>query len=255
MLILVYDGSFEGFLSVVFDSYAMHLSPSNICASNDCQMSLLDDVVEIATDAEKSKRVWVALQRKMDKDLDQVPYLAFLSGQHGIEMNLYRFMRIAFASPIPVTGDFADNDILTVRKAAKVATKEATRIVQFARFQQTLDGVYFAAISPECDVMPMVLRHFRNRFTDQQWVLYDVRRDYGFFYDTKTITEIVIPDKSFNVVDGSLPKDMMHEDEIFYQSSWKGFCQNVTIKERINLKVHKQFLPRRFWNYLIEKKI
>ena len=31
--------------------------------------------------------------------------------------------------------------------------------------------------------LPMLIKHFRNRYADQKWIIYDVKRGYGLHYD------------------------------------------------------------------------
>lgn len=253
-MILLYDGTFEGFLSVVFDCYAQKLDPNHIHPTDCFQHNLVDSTIYISTDQVKSDRVWKGLQKKMSSHLDQLPYLAYLSGQEGIEMNLLRFIRKAFATEQSIEGNFSDPDVLSVRKASRLVSREAMRMMQFIRFQKTLDGIYFSAIRPDFNVLPMVLKHFKSRFADQQWIIYDLKRDYGYHYNGVTIEEIEMKEKIFNTFDGSVPMDIIMEEEVGYQSLWKKYCSNITIRERLNLKVHKQHLPKRYWKYLIEKR-
>ena len=52
---------------------------------------------------------------------------------------------------------------------------------------------------------------------------------------------------------GKLDEKLMAEDEKLYQELWKGYFKAMTIKERINLKLQRQHLPKRYWKYLTEK--
>ena len=46
----------------------------------------------------------------------------------------------------------------------------------------------------------------------------------------------------------------MAEDEKLYQELWKGYFKSLTIKEHINLKLKRQYMPKHYWKYLTEKK-
>lgn len=46
---------------------------------------------------------------------------------------------------------------------------------------------------------------------------------------------------------------MLAENEVLYQRLWKRYFKAITIRERINPKLHRQHLPRRYWKYLTEK--
>jgi probable DNA metabolism protein len=254
-MILVYDGTFEGYLTVVFECYSRKLEPINISSEKNLQETMFVEKEFINTNVANSDRVWKGLQKKLSTELNQLPYSAWLSNETSIEMALLHFIRMAFESPIPIEGNFGDMDVLMVRKAARRVMKEAMRMLQFIRFQRTLDDIYFSAISPDYDVMPMTLKHLKERFADQLWVVYDLKRDYGFFYNEQTIEEITLNEKSFNTKNGEVPLNLLQEDEPFYQTAWKGYCKNITIRERLNLKLQKQHMPKRYWKFLPEKKL
>lgn len=252
-MLLLYDNTFEGFLSVVFECYSRKTEPVDICPETHHQEAMFIRKENIVTDSMHADRVWKGLQKKLTPETSQLPYSAFLSGEKGIEMALYRFIRMAFSSPIPITGNYGDPDVLMVRKAARRVMKEAMRMLQFIRFQRTRDDIYFAPISPAYDVMPLILKQFKNRFADQLWLIYDLRRDYGFFYDRQNTQEVVMAEKSFNAVNGAIPSGLLQEDEAIYGQMWNDYCQNITIRERLNLKLQRQHMPKRYWKFLPEK--
>ncbi|NEW81241.1 MAG: DNA metabolism protein [Mariniphaga sp.] len=252
-MLLVYDGTFEGFLTVVFECYSRKLEPTNICAEKNLQETLFIGKEYIRTETSHSDRVWIGLQQKLSPELKQLPYSAFLSGEAGIEMALLNFIRMAFASPVHIEGNFGDMDVLMVRKAARRVMQEARRMLQFIRFQRTLDDIYFAPISPDYDVIAMTLKHLKARFADQLWLVYDLKRDYGFFYNLKSVEEVTLNEKSFNTSSGAVPLNLLQEEEAVYQSMWKGYCQNITIHERLNPKLQKQHMPIRYWKFLPER--
>ena len=57
MAYLIYDGSFEGFLSVVFTCYQAKITPTDICKKNTFQGILFADKQTISTDEQKASRV------------------------------------------------------------------------------------------------------------------------------------------------------------------------------------------------------
>ncbi len=250
---LIYDGSFEGFLSVVFQCYQQKLSPTNICKESDFQEVLFAQKQTIACAPQQAQRVWKALQKKLHRRNQELPLLAFLSEHPGIEMILYRFIRRVFDTNFSIETDYGDSDILQLKKLERKVLKETARLLQFVRFQETRDGIYFAPIEPEFDVLPFTLHHFKNRFADQQWLIYDLRRDYGFHYNLKTVEEITLSEKTFSTIDGKVNSNLLEEEEVHYQKLWKNYFDSINIKERKNLKVQRQHMPQRYWKFLPEK--
>ncbi|HKK80978.1 MAG TPA: TIGR03915 family putative DNA repair protein [Prolixibacteraceae bacterium] len=254
-MILLYDGSFEGFLSVIFECYAHKIEPEDICTEEMFQGTMFSEKITVPTHKQHAHRVWKGWQHKLSRELNQLPFLAFLSGEKGIEMRLLHFARLSFASPITVEGNYGDEQVLAIRKASRRVTQEAMRMIEFVRFQLTRDGIYFSGIRPRYDVLPMTLKHFKDRFADQRWLLYDMKRDYGFYYNLEGVEEVTLNDKAFNVTDSKVQPDMLEEGEEAYQRLWANYCENITIKERLNLKCQKNHMPRRYWKFLPEKKV
>jgi probable DNA metabolism protein len=251
-MIYLYDHSFEGFLTVVFEIYSSKAEPHQICRQQEYQEVLFEQTLTVVTDVSKSDRVWQGLLKKLGKNARQLPFLAFQSGEPSIEMDLYHLIRFAFQEKLPIEENYSDPKVLAVRNAAQKVVKEAHHMMQFIRFQRTIDDIYFAPISPRYDVISMILPHFADRFADQQWLIYDLQRDYGFFYDKHTLQEVVLHEKSFQATDGVVEPGIVHEEETAYQSMWKGYCKNISIRERLNLKLQKQRMPRRYWKFLPE---
>ncbi|MGD9558140.1 MAG: TIGR03915 family putative DNA repair protein [Mangrovibacterium sp.] len=253
MTIILYDGSFDGFLSAVFACYARRIDPHDICRETAWQGKLFPTPVRIVTDGQKAARVWNALRLRLHKNHKNMPFFAFLSQDTGIEMILYRFIRKMFNSPKSVETDYGDADSLELRRAERKVMQEAVRIHQFVRFQETRDGLYFAPVEPAFDVLALTLGHFKSRFARQKWLIYDVRRDYGFFYDLQQTHRVVLTEKTFSPLDGKLEDQMAAEQEQTYQTLWKDYFNHITIGERKNLRLQRQHMPARYWKFLPEK--
>ncbi len=252
---LIYDNSFEGFLTAVFECYAHKITPIDICRDRDFQEVLFAEKMTIATDEQKADRVWKALRKKLHSRNKELPFYAFLSEEDGIEMKLYRFMKRIFESSYSIETDYGDRDVLDLKKIERQVMREAMRMLQFVRFQKTKEDIYFSPIEPRYNVLPFTIKHFKDRFADQPWLIYDIRRDYGIYYNLKTTEEVVLTEKGFNGGNGKLNPNILEESETSYQALWKDYFDNINIKERKNLKLQRQHMPQRFWKFLPEKAI
>jgi probable DNA metabolism protein len=101
-------------------------------------------------------------------------------------------------------------------------------------------------------VLPLTLDYFTDRFADQKWLIYDVKRRYGYYYDLKTAAEVTL-DNDEHLLNGKLEDALMAQDEKLFQEMWKEYTISLTIKERLNPKLQRQHMPRRFWKYMPEK--
>ena len=95
----------------------------------------------------------------------------------------------------------------------KKVTNERLRVIQFLRFQKAADGTFFAAVKPVYNVLPLTLPHLKDRFADQCWLLYDLKREYGYYYDLKEATEVRFEEKEAHLLSGLLGEELMDADE------------------------------------------
>lgn len=253
MKIYTYDNTFEGLLTSIFDCYSRKDFPVDICSRYGEQRYLFVDKIDIESNPKKAERVWKGIQKKLSGKNKQLLFYAFLSEEQGIEMKIYRFLRRMFSEHLNLETDFGDHDVLYLTQTSQKVKKEAMRLLQFVRFQRTKDGMYFCGIEPKYDVIPLILTHYKKRFADQKWMIYDLKRNYGIYYDKDKVEEVVISKKQFNSYNGQIKQNLLDEGEDFYQKLWRSYFKHIDIQERKNLKLQRQHMPKRFWRYLPEK--
>ena len=253
MNMVLYDGTFEGFLSVVFYAYENKIVPGSIQHEKNFQDSFFAEKYQVSTEEKKARRVWNGIIKKASKHASQKIYSAFLSEMPGTEMLLFNLIRLIFDSPVNIETDFSNEYVLQTDKVFRKVMREAERVRMFVRFQKTADDIYYALFEPMYDVLPIAVKHFEDRFSDQKWMIYDVKRDYGFFYDLKEVKDIRLTNSDINLETGRASPDILGNEEQLFQKLWQNYYDSTTIKERKNRKVHMQFLPRRFWKFLPEK--
>lgn len=252
MIVFFYDKTFEGLLTAIFDAYSRRVFPDTLLEVGDVAPLFMEESYTVITNDEKSGRVWTSLQQKMSKGAQNMLTYVWLSEEEGSDDLLFRFIRKTFDSKISIETNFGDDDVLKLHQLAKKVSHEEHYLKEFVRFQKAADDIFFAPVSPRYNALPLAIPHFKDRFSDQKWVIYDVKRRYGFYYDLDTVVEMTL-DNDEHLLSGKLDEKMMAEDEKIFQELWKGYFKSMTIKERINLKLQRQHMPKRFWKYLTEK--
>ena len=254
MTILSYDSTFEGFLTAVFEIFEFKYQQPKIIKKGDSQQNIFATPIEIVTDVTKSDRVIKKLTDQLQNDGVRTLIYAFLSEKVGVEDLLFKVINYAVANKNQnVMKDFSNDAVLQVSQLTKSVGREKHRMEAFIRFQLLKDGIYFAKIDPDFDVLTLIMNHFKNRYQDQKWLIYDLRRKYGVFYDLKNV-EIVSLDLDLKLIDDK-SSSVFSDSEIEYQKLWWEYFDHTNIKERKNTKLHLQHVPKRYWKYLTEKKI
>lgn len=252
--VLTYDGSFEGFLSCVFASYEEKLEVVEILPPGKDMQMLFAEGREVITDKAKAQRVWKSLKKKASSSGLRDLKFAFLSEIEGIEIQLLTMIRYILSEEIQVDRDFSHPAVLKVSQTAKKVGREKHRMEAFVRFRLTRDEIYFAAIEPDFNVLPLIKDHFSNRYADQKWIIYDLKRNFGIAYDLSEVVYITL-DLDPQIGISGAPEAYFHTSEIAFQELWNQYFTSTNIKSRANNKLHVQHLPKRYWKYLSEKNL
>jgi probable DNA metabolism protein len=252
MTSIVYDGTYEGWLTAIFDIYAYKLADVVFTKHEAGTAFLFGATHSVITDEQKADRVLLGLQKRLSAEGLNRLYKTYLSDMNRSEDVMWRFVSHVFASPQNVEEDYAHPAVWEVNQAAKRVKREAHRMEAFVRFKLTNDQLYYAIIEPDCDVLPLISAHFESRYADQRWLIYDAKRRYGIYYDLKTVTTVTI-ELQYGRATSRLIAEISDEDEAFYQELWRRYFKSVTIEARKNKRLQLQHMPRRYWKHLTEQ--
>ena len=254
-----FDNTLDGLLTAVFEAFALHEQPEMLLSEGDPVPLFCDRLYAVPTDTEKAGRVWKGLEKRLPKNVVKMLAVSFLSEMHELNNPLFQYICKVFRQPEGIEGierNFADPDILAVTNIARKVNHEQHRMKQFIRFQKAKDGTYLAVISPDYNVLPLVIDHFADRFNDQPWLIYDAKRHYGFYYDgTGEPVRITFEDESsvtFNLANGRLNDEVLSDDDQLLQDLWRTYFKAICIRERLNPRKQLQDMPRRYRKYLTE---
>ncbi len=246
--ILLYDGSLDGFLSSVFEIYKRPIDSPIIKKESEFQDVLFDTSETVISNVNNAKRVWNGIKKLLKSNGCSTLYYAFLSEIDGIENTLFNVIKYAFDSQQNIISDYSNPDVLALSKTAKKVGREKHRMEAFVRFQQTKDDIYFSNIEPDFNVLPLINKHFTSRYADQKWIIYDLKRKYGLFYNLIK-TEVITLDFNIN----SIKEELFTSEENQYETLWKDYFKSTNIEERVNKTLHVKHVPKRYWKYLSEK--
>lgn len=241
-LVLVHDGSWDGLLTAVYAAYTGPALPGRVDGP-DCQQAFGKTYREVETDGQKAARVRAGITRTLGGAVYDAAWTAFLAGDPGCSNAVYRYLRLGFESGREAYRRLSDDRVIAVNKRDSLVRREASHLLQFVRFSQRAGGVYYAAITPEYPVLPLIMPHFAARFRTQPFVLHDLRhRQAG----VSSPREWVIADAS-----GLTVPDPTAGEQAF-QRLWKTFYDSVAIPERANPQLRRQLMPKKFWPHLPE---
>lgn len=249
----LYDGTFEGFLTCVYEHYYSEKA-HNICREEDFQETLLAESAVVVTDPKKSDRVYNAIISKIStNDLIRI-YKTLGSIVKDREMKCLRYLQMGFKIGSKIQLLHGNPVVHDVEEANRKVGFEIHRMHGLIRFSVVKPAgslkpdseqqeILYTAIEPDNDIIEFLVHHFRDRYRNNPFIIHDKKRGKAVIYGKG---EWYITDFDHN--------DLLEYtgDEIEYQRLWKLYFNTIGIKERINPRCQKNFMPVRYWKNLTE---
>ena len=234
-----YDGRFEGFLCCIFESYVNKEFP--IAFSGDEECCSLYDVRYIVTSREHAQRVYQSILRRSRVAADVIRR-GFLTCLPEKELHLYTLVKKLYDEGPAFLQNSSDPVYNPVARALRHMSGELEKLRGFVRFSD-YGGVLGAEIEPKNRVLPLLRRHFCDRYANESFFIYD-----------RTHKELLIYAKNHSrllTVD-SLQLALPSEEEVQFRRLWKRFYETITIKERENPRCQNTCMPKRYRGTMTE---
>ncbi|QES88144.1 TIGR03915 family putative DNA repair protein [Rhizosphaericola mali] len=254
MIQYIYDGSFGGFLCCVFECFERREFDVQLITEKVFAPDFFALSKTIVSDKAKAKRVLDGLTKSLDASRAKDFFRVFLSEDPIAIQNALGLIIQIFQKKENILENYGEEKALYFSQTLKKVGRERHRMKAFIRFEKSSNGMFFAVIAPDFNVLPLIIDFFTKRYTDQTWLIYDEKRHYGILYDKTGISEIEISELDANAIIPSNEVVVLDLEEQKYQQLWKSYFKSTNIEARKNMKLHLRHVPKRYWRYLTEKK-
>lgn len=251
-MIYIFDGSLEGILTAVFEYFERKPKQVLLTTESLYQPDAFSESFHVANNREKADRVLAGLEKRLDKKWIRRLCCAYLSENPQSYQDIFHFALYIFHTNPGAEKNYGNEYVLSISQIAIKVEREKHRMEAFIRFQLTSDGIFYCPIDPDFNVLPLIINHFKNRYADQKWIIYDIKRQYGLYYDLEKVEEISF--KETPKISQTTNQQLDHKEEL-YADLWKDYFKSTNIVSRKNTKLHVRHVPKRYWKYLTEKQI
>jgi probable DNA metabolism protein len=235
-----YDGTFEGFLCCIFESYVHKEFPTAFFGDGECIFSLYA-VRQVLTDPANARRVYVSLVKRSPTAVTLLRK-GFLTCMEEKERYLYALVQKVYSAGTGFLCNRADDTLYPVLKAIRRLDGELEKYRGFVRFSD-YGRVLGGEIEPKNRVLPLLRGHFCARYANEAFFLYD-----------RTHHELLLyaGGKSKLAEVDSVELSAPCEDEYLYRNLWKKFYDTVEIQPRHNPRCQNTQLPKRYRHMMTE---
>ncbi len=240
-VVYIYDGSFDGLMCCVFESYEKKEFPLDVLPEG-AELPLLLPAKDIETDAGRARRVKASIPKKMGKEAFRSIRNAFLTCHPKKELLILKFMSLGYSRGPSVMSMLTDNTVHEVFAAVRHLEREAHLYTGFVRFSEA-NGALIAQIEPKNIVLPLISGHFCERYQGERFLIYD-----------KTHGMVLLYEKGKAAICGveSFEQPRPGEEEIRFRELWRLFYDTIEIKERHNPRCRMSLMPKRYWSCMTE---
>lgn len=235
--VYLYDSKYSSLIALVIELLKKRIVPFNIKSNDEYEISLLEETIFLEVD-KKNLDYFYKLPKRVIREV----YYLFLSDHKDKELLIYEFLKNAFKYKEKV---FEYRNIDAVNETIKVSKyvgSEAHKYKGFVRFKCIENKFYYAEIEPNNNIIGILARHFKERLKTEPWMIHDIKRNIYAFYDLKKVSYLK----------GDVELEINFKGEENYEDLWKTFFKTIAIKERKNPRCQMNFVPKRYWNHMLE---
>ncbi|GAB6167803.1 TIGR03915 family putative DNA repair protein [Clostridium carnis] len=243
MIVYIYNGSFEGLLTCIYDSFYSKTPPFSICTETEETYNLLNETVYVHNNIDKFKKVKRAIITKIDPLALTKVYTVYLSNHKNKGILIYNYLKLAFSRGSDIHKHLYIDVVKTVDLINRQVNLEAHRFTGFVRFKNISNKFLYSSIEPDNDILEIISPHFQRRFSNEYWIIHDIKRGLASVYNRISWEIIEIDNNLYN-------NTKNYNDD--FEDLWREYFNSTTIKERINFKLQKRSMPKRYWKNLIE---
>ncbi len=240
-VVYVYDDTYDGFLCCVFESFLKKEIPAGIVPLTASQMTLFP-TRWIETDTERAGRVLRSFPQKLSPFYASLLLHAFLTCLEEKEMKMLALIHAGFAG---ISFNCGKEPLHSIFFAVQFLKREAQHYKGFIRFSD-YNGYLVTQIQPKNYVLPLIRRHFQQRFPQDTLLIFDETHHLALSCE-QGVTNIFSLD--------TLALEEAGEREQYYRKLWKTYHQTIAIEQRLNPTLQRSLLPKRYWNQMTEFQI
>lgn len=237
----LYDGSLDGLMCCVFESFEKKERPSAIFTPDENQF-VLYEIREIVTDYKKAQRVLKSIPKKLGSEAMYLVEMTYYSDYEEKEIKIIDFLRFAFSVGPKSVSLLTHPSVSPLHEATRTISNEAHLFNEFIRFSE-YSGLLISIIEPRGFVLPLIISHFKDRLPSESFLIYDKTHRYALLY-SKGRHEIAPLDNL------ELPEAT--DDELRYRVLWQMFYDTIAVDGRINHKCRMGHMPKRYWSNMTE---
>lgn len=245
---LICEDSIDGIFTAIYHAWIYHQKGHKVSIGigQEYNYEWMVTYVPIDTDYVVSKKVSDSIEKKISLEVYQMVIKAAVHYAPDRANAIFGFLQLGFSIGKNVIHQLQEPYVMRVYELARKAGNEARSFMEFIRFLELKNGILFSEIEPKCNVLPLLGEHFSQRYSIENWVIYDEKRKQAILHPKNQewyIVEEPIREKMLKQVSEK-------QEEI--ADLWQLFFETIGIEGRKNMKCQNNMFPKWYRKHVTE---
>ncbi len=256
-MILRCEDSLEGIFTAIYDAFVYknrmeqpYTDSIQIAIGEGGNLSLFAREISVVTDADKVYKTVHTIQNRLGYSVYDTLLCALCHFAEDRGSAVLGYLVRAFAKGKSVSEHLSDPYVMRVMELSRKVCNERQRFYGFLRFQLVpmgqLDGlaeagaipggekgILWAQMEPKCNLVPLMMEHFSDRYPNEHFIIYDPIRKLAAVHEAYHACVLVMgQDLSLSRGEGD-----------YIEELWKHYFASVEIKARHNERCQQNMMP------------
>lgn len=248
-LILRCEDTLDGIFTAIFEGFVYKNRDSRpyedqiqIAVGEEGSMQLFAKEISIGTDRKKAAKTVYAIRTRLGQHVYQNVFYALCHYEEARASIVFGYLVRAFRFGIRIDEHLSDPYVMRVMELSRKVSNECQKFYGFLRFRQR-ERYLYAELEPKCDVIPIIMGHFEDRYPNENFLIFDKKKKYALVHPAYKV--------SFFVKEEELPElDTNERDE--FEELWKRYFVTMEIKDRHNEACQGNLLPKWYRKEMLE---
>lgn len=257
-IIYVCEDSLTGIFSGIYEVWKrkMTAEEAGLEVGDSFERRLFCEYIFCKAEERKALAVIRMIQKNLGVDVYEKISYALLSADRRKAEMVFRAMLEAkkLSRKDRLMEHWGNEAVRAVFGMYRQVANEAHHYKGFVRFRELKNKTLFAKIEPKHAVLPCIAEHFADRFPQENWIIYDKTHEVFLIHEKGKRYYFLQQYMCMKGDSGSAQNIAggFSEEEMDYETLWKGFVQSISVAERENRALQNQNLPLRFRTNLVE---
>lgn len=239
MITYVIEDTIESFFTAIYLHY--YDKPADlIIRKKDYKPNLVDTPIYINEDENLYLKSLNGIKRTFSSEAMKTIFYGLKNSNEKAPNIIFNFIKVGMKNKSKIHEAFHLAEVSKAINLKQQVSLEAHRMTGFVRFS-LVNEILISKISPDHDILEFISSHFKSRYKNNPFIIYDAQRRKALTYNLK---ECII------VENIDIKDSLTNTDE--YQKIWQGYFKHLCIDERKNKKTQNNSLPIRYRNNMDE---